>query len=326
MRLRRASIAVVSSAALIGGLTLSIAVPAQAAPAKEGAKCKKAGLTAHTPKGDLRCTKNGKYLVWVRVMSGGGSGGGSGSGGSSSSGGGTNGIASNASIPKVIENWGLDLAPYDAATGKAGVMQLAGVTPPTFPNPADNEMYSRIVGIYGMDAKGVKEPQMAFMAPLGTPVISMVNGTVCDLPTLYSNDFSVRVAPTGVTCQGGAANVLFEHEHLIDPLVKVGDTVKAGQRIGTVSDFNSNWKAKGMGTIETGVFFMKNDNSGRPWHACLANYLAPSKSSAMLSTLSSIEQGWMSVRADSSLYNLGAQSPVGCLTQEDITDSNSGVK
>ena len=326
MRLRTAPVAILTSAALIGALALAGASSANAAPAKEGGKCKKVGATAHTSKGDLRCTKNGKYLVWVRVMSGSSSGNGSGGGGSSSASGGTNGIASNASIPKVVENWGLDLAPYDGATGKAGVMQLAGVTPPTFPNPADNEMYSRIVGIYGMDAKGIKEPQLAFMAPLGTPVISMVNGTVCDLPTLYSNDFSVRVAPTGVTCQGGAANVLFEHEHLIDPLVKVGDTVKAGQRIGTVSDFNSNWKSKGMGTIETGVFFMKNDNSGRPWHACLSNYLAPSKSASMLSTLSSIEQGWMTVRGDSSLYNLSAQSPVGCLTQDDITDSNSGVK
>lgn len=319
MALRRITVlaaAIVSAVAVIA----AAGTPAQAASPRPGGKCPKAGIAVHMSRGDLKCTKKGKALVWVPVKSG------QGTGGASSGGSGQMGISSNAQIPKVIQNWGLELAPYDAATGKAGVMQLAGVTPPTFPNPEDNNMYSRIVGLYGEQLKGVQEPQMAFLAPLGTPVISMVDGTVCDLPTLYSNDFSVRVAPNGMTCSGGAASVLFEHEHLLNPTVKVGDTVKAGQRIGTVSDFNPNWKSKGMGTIETGVFFMKNDNSGRPWHACLANFIAPDKAAAMTSMLTSIEQGWMSVRGDTSLYNLGAQGPVGCLTQADITDSNSGVK
>ncbi len=321
----RRLIAALTAPLIIGSVVVATAVPASAAQPKPGGKCSRANTFVHVSNGDMKCTKKGKVLVWVPVgQSGGGSGGGNGGG---SGGGASGGIASNAAIPKVIENWGLDVAPYDAATGKAGVMQLAGVTPPTFSNPEDNDMYSRIVGIYGMDAKGVKEPQMAFIAPLGTPVISMINGTVCDLPQLYSNDYSVRVAPTGTPCMpNGGGSILFEHEHLINPLVKLGDTVKAGQRIGTVSDYNPNWKAKGMGMIETGVFFMKNDNSGKPWHACLANYLAPSKAASMLSTLTAIEQGWMSVRGDSSLYNLSAQNPVGCLTQSDITDSNAGVK
>ena len=298
----------------------ALAAPAVAAP-KAGGKCPKAGITVHVGSSDLRCTKKGTSLVWVKLSR---PAGGSGSSGGAS--GGSMGVSSSAQIPKVIQNWALDLAPYDAASGKAGVMQLAGVTPPTFGNPTDDNMYSRIVGLYGEELKGVQEPQMAFVAPLGTPVIAMVDGTVCDLPTLYSNDYSVRVAPKGMACTGGAASVLFEHEHLLNPTVKVGDTVKAGQRIGVVSDFNRNWKAKGMGIIETGVFFMKNDNSGRPWHACLASFLDPAKAVGLTSTLSSIEQGWMSVRGDSSLYNLGAQNPVGCLTQSDITDSNAGVK
>lgn len=298
---------------------LAAATPAQAAP-KAGGKCQRSGITVHVGNADLRCMKKGKSLVWVTLTR---PGGGSGSQGSS---GASMGLSSSAQIPKVIQNWGLDLAPFDAATGRAGVMQLAGVTPPTFGNPTDDNMYSRIVGLYGEELKGVQEPQMAFMAPLGTPVISMVDGTVCDLPTLYSNDYSVRIAPKGTACNGNAASVLFEHEHLLNPSVRVGDSVKAGQRIGIVSDFNPHWKAKGIGIIETGVFFMKNDKSGRPWHACLASFLDPAKAGGLTSTLSSIEQGWMSLRGDSSLYNLGAQNPVGCLTQADITDSNAGVK
>lgn len=303
-------------------LVAGVAPVAQAAP-KPGAKCSTAGITVHVGNSDLRCLKKGGKLVWTALTrpGGGGGNGGGGSGGSSSS-----GIASNASIPKIIQNWGLALDPYDAATGKAGVMQIKGVTPPTFGNPADDNMYSRIVGLYGEELKNVKEPQMAFMAPLGTPVISMVDGTVCDLPTLYSNDYSARIAPAGMACTPGGTPILFEHEHLLNPTVKVGDKVTAGQKLGTVSDFNPHWKAKGIGIIETGVFFSKNDNSGKPWHACLANYLAPAKKASMIATLTSIENAWVAERGDSSLYNLGAQNPVGCLTQDDITDSNTGTK
>ena len=299
--------------AVFAVLTASVIAPAVQAAPKPGAKCTKAGVTVHVGNSDLRCVKKGGKLVWVKVSSEGASGENSSS------------ITSNASIPKVIQNWGLALEPYDAATGKAGVMQIAGVTPPTFSNPADTAAYSRIVGLYGDVVQGILEPQMAFIAPLGTPVISMLDGTVCDLPQLYSNDYSVRVAPKGMACMTGGAPILFEHEHLISPLVKVGDKVRAGQRLGTVSDYNSNWKAKGMGMIETGVFFAKA-GSNVPWHACLANYLAPSKKSSMTNVLTSIENGWIAVRNDPGLYSLAAQNPIGCLTQDDITDSNTGVK
>ncbi len=304
---------VAAFSAVFAVLTASVIAPAVQAAPKPGAKCTKAGVTVHVGNSDLRCVKKGGKLVWVKVSSEGASGENSSS------------ITSNASIPKVIQNWGLALEPYDAATGKAGVMQIAGVTPPTFSNPADTALYSRIVGLYGDVVQGILEPQMAFIAPLGTPVISMLDGTVCDLPQLYSNDYSVRVAPKGMACMTGGAPILFEHEHLISPLVKVGDKVRAGQRLGTVSDYMSNWKAKGMGMIETGVFFAKA-GSNVPWHACLANYLAPSKKSSMTNVLTSIENGWIAVRNDPGLYSLAAQNPIGCLTQDDITDSNTGVK
>jgi hypothetical protein len=319
--MRTVRILSIASASALGASVLVLGIaPSTLAATKPGAACTKAGITVHVGNADLRCMKKGGKLVWAKLGQQGAGQGSSGSGGSS------NGIASNASIPKSIQNWGLALEPYDSGSGKAGVMQIKGVTPPTFSNPVDTAAYSHIVGLYGEDVQGIKEPQMAFIAPLGTPVISMIDGTVCDLPTLYSNDYSVRVAPTGVSCMQGGASILFEHEHLINPTVKLGDKVTAGQRIGTVSDYNSNWKSKGMGIIETGVFFSKNDNSGKPWHACLANYLAPTKKASMISTLTSIENAWVAERNDPSLYSLGAQNPVGCLTQDDITDSNTGTK
>ena len=263
---------------------------------KPGDSCKKAGITLYN--GELLCTKKGKKLIWVKSQVG---------------------LTSNANIPKVIQNWGLAVDTYDSGSGMAGVMRIRGVTPPTFGNAADNAMYRHIFGVYGMDLKGMKEPQIAIIAPLGTPVISMVDGTVCNLSKVWSNDYTVGVAPIGTPCMmGNWATVLFEHEHLINPMVKVGDKVKAGQQIGTVSDYNQHWKAKGFGMIEIGVFFVKK-GSNKSWHACLGNYLAPAKRDSMLAVLTSVQMAWMAELSDPTLYDLGAQNPVVCLTNDDNT-------
>jgi hypothetical protein len=285
------------TASIVAMSLVAAAFPSVASAANQaGDSCKKAGITLYN--GELLCTKKGKRLIWVKSQVG---------------------ITSNANIPKVIQNWGLAVDTYDSGSGMAGVMRIRGVTPPTFGNAADNAMYRHIFGVYGMDLKGMKEPQIAIIAPLGTPVISMVDGTVCDLSKVWSNDYSVRVAPIGTPCMiGNWATVLFEHEHLINPTVKVGDKVKAGQQIGTVSDYNQHWKAKGFGMIEIGVFFVKK-GSNKSWHACLGNYLAPTKRDSMLAVLTSVQMAWMAELSDPTLYDLGAQNPVVCLTNDDNT-------
>ena len=285
------------TAGIVAMSLVAAAFPSVASAANQaGDSCKKAGITLYN--GELLCTKKGKRLIWVKSQVG---------------------LTSNANIPKVIQNWGLAVDTYDSGSGMAGVMRIRGVTPPTFGNAADDAMYRHIFGVYGMDLKGMKEPQIAIIAPLGTPVISMVDGTVCNLSKVWSNDYSVRVAPIGTPCMiGNWATVLFEHEHLINPMVKVGDKVKAGQQIGTVSDYNQHWKAKGFGMIEIGVFFVKK-GSNKSWHACLGNYLAPAKRDSMLAVLTSVQMAWMAELSDPTLYDLGAQNPVVCLTNDDNT-------
>jgi hypothetical protein len=120
----------------------------------------------------------------------------------------------------------------------------------------------------------------------------------------------------------GGAYVLYEHEHLLNPTVKVGDKVTAGQKLGIVSDYNPHWKAKGLGVIETGVFFSKK-GSNAPWHACLSSFLDPTKKSAMLATLSSAFAAWEAELGDNTLYDEAKMSPVGCYTTAEMTDSNN---
>jgi biotin carboxyl carrier protein len=303
--------------AIIVGSVLATSAPLASAANSAGGKCTKAGATVKSGKSTLKCTKVGKKLVWVAQTSTG-----SGSAGSASSG---TQPTSQRDIPAIIQNWGFNFTDYSAATGKAGDMLIKGVTPPTFTGPtaaSDNAMYRKLIGPIGDVVQGMVEPQYGFYLPLGTPVISMVTGTVCDVPKLYSNDYSVRVAPPGMACMQGGAYVLYEHEHILNPTVKVGDKVTAGQKLGVVGDYNPHWKAKGLGVLETGVFFSKK-GSNAPWHACLSSFLDPTKKSAMLATLSSAFAAWEAELGDNTLYDEAKMSPVGCYTTAEMTDSNN---
>ena len=282
-----------------------------------GGKCTKAGATAKSGSATLKCTKVGKKLIWVAQSS-------TGSGRSGSASSGTQ-PTSQRDIPAIIQNWGFNFTDYSTATGRAGDMLIKGVTPPTFNGPTaatDNAMYRLLIGPIGAVVQGMVEPQYGFYLPLGTSVISMVSGTVCDVPKLYSNDYSVRVAPPGMACMQGGAYILYEHEHILNPTVKVGDKVTAGQKLGIVGDYNPHWKAKGLGVLETGVFFLKK-GSNAPWHACLSSFLDPSKKATLLATLSSAFAAWEAELGDSTLYDEAKMSPVGCYTTAEMTDSNN---
>ncbi|MCD8210710.1 MAG: M23 family metallopeptidase [Prevotella sp.] len=77
-------------------------------------------------------------------------------------------------------------------------------------------------------------------APVGTPVYSMISGTVVKAGKDNSspNYLSVDVQNTEDgfwTESGNSTNLIVRHYH-IDPIVNVGDTVTKGQQIGTVGD------------------------------------------------------------------------------------------
>lgn len=235
---------------------------------------------------------------------------------------GGSGLKSSAEIPSVVENVGFELAPFDPVTGMAGAMKITGVTPPRLP---DNDPNKAVLDArndylflpYGWSEADGLDPQWTFFLPLGTPVIAPASGVVCDLPVLYSNDYSVRIAPDGFDCSGSAAAVLIETEHVIDPLVAVGDRVTAGQRVATVSDYQSIWKQAGFGIVEIGVFFSLGGD-GVPWHACPSKFLAPGARESVLASLTSVMDAW-SAESQKPLY-VDANNPVpGCFRTEDVT-------
>lgn len=253
--------------------------------------------------------------------SGEGSGNGSGGGGAQAE-----SIDSSADIAKVAQNFGFVLAPFDPVSGMAGDLKITGTRPPVVPsndpNAAGMNAANRyIMWPYGMSEfarGGSVDVQATYFLPLGTPIISMVSGTVCDVPKLYSDDYSVRVAPDGITCANeGNAAVLFETEHVIDPIVKVGDRVTAGQRVATVGTYRKDWTAAGFGVVEIGVAFMKK-GSDRPWHACPSLTLDPKIAPTVLADLSAANAAWSKELGDDSLY-VGDAMP-GCRITTDVTE------
>lgn len=230
-------------------------------------------------------------------------------------------IASQNEIPAVVQNFGFRIAAYSSATGYAGDLKIRGVVPPTFggENAArDNAQYRLLVDPIALQTVlGKPSPQMSIWLPLGTKVISMVTGTVCKVEKLYSGDFTIMVAVPQFPCSNGQAVVSFEHEHVINPAVVVGQKVAAGDVIATVSDYNPHWKSKGLGVVEIGILFGKT-NSSSAWHACVAKFLDPAVKTPLLQSLESVFAAWEAELADADVFNERAMPVAGCYTVEEI--------
>ena len=291
-----------------------------------GGTCSRIGAITKVGKTSVKCTRVGKKLLWVKVTSGTTTvsttaPSGTTPSGSSSGSSGNDSLGSQAEIPAVVANWGFNLAPYSAATGMAGDMRIRGVVPPTFSGSnatRDNAVYRMLIDPIALQTVlGKPSPQISFWLPLGTRVISMISGTVCKVEQIYSGDYSIMIASPKHPCINGQAAVSFEHEHVMNPLVTVGQKVSAGETIATVSDYNTHWKAKGLGIVEIGILYGKK-NSTSPWHACVASFLDPTKKGEMLAALESAMTAWEAELGDTSIFDERAMPVYGCYSTEEI--------
>ncbi len=105
---------------------------------------------------------------------------------------------------------------------------------------------------------------------------------------------------------------MYETEHVINPLVKKGDKVTAGQVIAEVSDFDKNLP-KGFGTVEIGIL------QGGPTaqHICPFLYLHTSVKQEILAKISDLMKNWETYIGDSTLYDETLANP-GCITTDPI--------
>ena len=298
----------ISGCSNIGGSTEAIINNASV-----GGKCDRVDDMAHIDSLniDVKCVEdtNGN-LTWTEVASSGAAAGDAGMG--------EIGLKSSDEIPAIMQNVGFDMKAFDPATGMAGAMKITGTRPPKAPtnDPNAKELDARNTYLFlpfGYTEADGDDPQWSFYLPLGTPVISLIDGTVCDVPKLYSDDFSIRVVPDGYKCESaGRASIMFETEHVIDPLVKVGDRVMAGQKIATVSDYTKSWKELGYGIVEIGVFFaLENDLT--PWHACPTRFFDPKVKAGLVSDLKSVADAWSKEIGMPDMYKQATNPEFGCI-------------
>lgn len=220
---------------------------------------------------------------------------------------GTNNIENQqeADVP-TIKNLPITIATYDPATGMAGDMKFTKWDTKSGGLDAIFSEYGRKAPANNGPGAGRMSPQPTFLAPQGTKVHSIVDGTVYDVPKLYSGDYSIMV-------QGNDQSVIFETEHVIHPLVKKGDRVKAGQVIAEVSDYDSR-NLNGLGLVEMGVLLPGNP----PKHACTFDYLDDSVKDDITSKLTQLMNDWESYMNDKNVYDQASMPIPGCTTRDEV--------
>jgi hypothetical protein len=213
--------------------------------------------------------------------------------------------ANSDSPPLLLKGIGINLANYDPTTGKAG--DLVFTKEKLQFGVLFTEYGFFIPGSVTANSQDKKNPQPTFLVPLGTKVHSLVDGVVVDIPKLYSNDYSIMVA------SDTKSQWHYETEHIINPLVKVGDKVTSGQVIAEVSPHNKDANA-GYGLVEIGI--LKGGNP--PQHVCPFAYLDPSIKDEVGNKLLAFYKSWEEYKGDTKLHDETAQKVPGCLFLDPI--------
>lgn len=208
--------------------------------------------------------------------------------------------------PLKLKSIGVNLDYFDPKTNKAGDFEFT----------KNQLVMNRIFMDYGfvisanMSATGQDKsnPQPTFLLPMGTKVYSLVDGIVVDVPKLYSGDYSIQVASSL------ESPWRYETEHVLNPLVKTGDKVIAGQVVAEVSNHDSAHN-NGFGLVEIGI--LKGGGEGPPEHVCPFAYLDPAIKDDIFKKITAFYKSWEDYVGDQTLYPESYQVP-GCLVLDPI--------
>ena len=209
----------------------------------------------------------------------------------------------------VIEGIGVEIGFYDESTGKAGEFRFGNFTYDW------GDIYNeKVFYDYGeeiiRDDGIVLDPQPIFILPLGTKVRAITTGTVISVSKLYSDDYTIQVI------RPENSSWVYEHEHVINPLVEAGDNVTAGQVIAEVSDYNEWLREDGYGVLDIGI--LTTTREGTPLHHCPFMYLHRDIRGDILEKISALYASWEEYAGDSSLYDEDGHAIPGCITTEPI--------
>lgn len=211
---------------------------------------------------------------------------------------------------KIIKSIGFNLDYYNSETNKAGDIEFKKFDPPY--DFMLTNFGQTMLAQYSADNTEEKNAHPSFILPMGTKLLSPIDGTVVSVTKLYSNDHSVQITPNGKM-----DSLIFEMEHVKDPIVKVGDKVKAGQPVAEVTDFTSQYHP-GYGYFDLAVF--RSNSKGEPEHLCPFLYLDESVKDEVYAKIRALYTSWEEYTGDKNTYEEDKYPVPGCT----ITDPIAG--
>lgn len=315
----RCSIVLASLVALaVATASTTPAATPKPAAAKPGGKCAKRGAKVR----DLVCTPRAGKLLWVATPSKPGAGtarpgpsqgqtgqGTTGQGGQTGQSRGGYEATCGGKSPPLLKTIGVEIGPYDPATETAGAFRF------TRERLAERRLFMAFGHTVESSPSPKANPQPTFVLPPGTPVVSMIDGVVWKIAELWSTptlgDVSVMVAEQG----GSQPCFTIELEHVINPRVRAGDRVRAGQVLAEVGPLSKDGNA-GMGLVEIGI--LTGGPDGRPHHLCPFAYLDLSVRTRLHGQIRDLLAAWETYRGDQTLYDEGAwvDGVPGCLATD----------
>ncbi len=200
-----------------------------------------------------------------------------------------------------LKSIGFNLDYYDPATKRAGDFKFQSLG-----------KYTDLIWVdFGIqDSRSPNDPtkrnvQPTFILPLGTKVLSLVDGEVTNVEQLYSGDYSVMVKSDNKNDQ-----LVYETEHVNNPIVKKGDRVKGGQVIAEVSTHDSQYHP-GLGILEIGI--LRGGNP--PEHLCPFDRLDDSIKEETYKKITALYKSWEEFTGKD-LYKNESYPVPGCATLE----------
>jgi len=209
----------------------------------------------------------------------------------------------------VIQNLGVNIDYYDAKTNKAGDFVFT-----KFKYPWGEVFNNKVFFDYGYsesDSKNITEhsPQLVYNVPLGTKVLAIGSGVVTAISNLYSGDLTIFII------NPETPSWIYEHEHIINPKVKEGDYIVAGQVIAEVSNYSEWLRKMGYGVVDIGLFKPTREYPG---HHCPFRYFNESLKKETFVKIKALYKSWEEYEKNSTIYDENNHDLPGCVVDDPL--------
>ena len=211
-------------------------------------------------------------------------------------------VSSNDTIPS-IKNLGVNFASFNETTGMAGDFKFSKTG-------GFNDMILVEFGYHVENEFGSKDqPEITYHLPIGTKVMAIGDGKVTDVTKLYSDDYAILYTANE------NENWIYTNEHVVNPTVKVGDEIKAGDVVGEVAPYEANGQIQELGFTEIALF---TSDSEKITKLCPTMHLDEEVRDKYYSSILKLLSDWEEFKADSSIHDelLYDQFAPGCLKAE----------